>query len=263
MVTHVVSPAGRRLPCVFRGFYARTWDDWTGRKRAICQNARFRSAQALCLALRHSRPPRSRVRAQRLRTTDLASGSTAASAGDRCAAGQAHRHRLGRVHRPLRGGRGGAGAPPRRRLRQLRRVPGRRDRASGRPALRHRPAPVRGGGRAGGRPALRRPRQGGARQARARPRPEPGPDQRGLRAGRRPAPPGLAGRARRRDPGRRRAEGRPAQHRVHPCDRAAHRPRQPPSRQPRQSRAGQRHRHVDAADLDRLARPDLRLFRHG
>ncbi|MGY4445034.1 RND family efflux transporter MFP subunit [Bradyrhizobium sp. LM2.3] len=32
---------------------------------------------------------------------------------------------------------------------------------------------------------------------------------------------------------------------------------------PRQSRAGQRQRLVDAADLDRDARPDLRLFRHG
>ena len=39
-------------------------------------------------------------------------------------------------------------------------------------------------------------------------------------------------------------------------------PHQPPSRQRRQSRAGRRRRR-DAAHLDRLARSDLHLFRHG
>ena len=44
---------------------------------------------------------------------------------------------------------------------------------------------------------------------------------------------------------------------------ADHRPRQPSSRQRRQSRAGQRHWRLDAAHHDRLARSDLHLFRHG
>ena len=65
-------------------------------------------------------------------------------------------------------------------------------------------------------------------------------DQCRLRTGRRPAPPGLAGGARRRDHRRGCAQGRPAQRRVHPCGGADHGPRQPPSRQRRQSRAGQR-----------------------
>src|SRR3954464_11521018 len=40
--THLVAPAGKRVPCFFRGFHVRTWDEWTGRKRAICEKARFR-----------------------------------------------------------------------------------------------------------------------------------------------------------------------------------------------------------------------------
>ena len=34
--THLVAPAGTGVPCIFRGFDARTWDEWTGRKRAVC-----------------------------------------------------------------------------------------------------------------------------------------------------------------------------------------------------------------------------------
>ena len=44
---------------------------------------------------------------------------------------------------------------------------------------------------------------------------------------------------------------------------ADRRPGQPPSRQRRQSRAGQRQWRRHAIDLDRLARSDLHLFRHG
>ena len=61
------------------------------------------------------------------------------------------------------------------------RVPRRRDRPCRRSALRDRSAPVRGGRPAGRRPACGCARQGGAGQARTRPRAEPGPDQRGLR----------------------------------------------------------------------------------
>ena len=119
IATHLVSPAGRPYPAFSAAFgkgMRGPGMSWTGRKRAICQNARFRPSLRPCA---HRRSPRRRVRAHWLRTTDLASSRAAAAAGDRRAAGQAHRHRLGRVHRPLRGGRGGSGARPRRRLRQL------------------------------------------------------------------------------------------------------------------------------------------------
>ncbi len=79
---------------------------------------------------------------------------------------------------------------------------------------------------------------------------------------RRPAPPGPASGKGGADAGRRRAQGGPAQHRIHPRHGPDRRPGQPPSRQRRQSGARQRG-HLDPADLDRLARSDLRLFRHG
>ena len=124
-------------------------------------------------------------------------------------------------------------------------------------------ASVRGGRRAGQRPARRCAGQDRARKARPRPWLVPGPDQRSLRTGRRPAPPGIAGRPRRRDAGRGCAEGGTAQHRVHPCAGADHGPRRPPSRHRRQSRAGQRQWHVDAAHYHRVDGPDLHLFRRG
>ena len=62
----------------------------------------------------------------RLRRQAAAAGGGCAAAGHGRTADQTHRHRLGRIHRPVRGDRGGSGPRPRRRIRHQCRVQGRR-----------------------------------------------------------------------------------------------------------------------------------------
>ena len=178
------------------------------------------------------------VRLQRQAGAARGGGS---SSGHRGAAGQAHRHGLGRIHRPVRGGRRGAGQA--------------RGSAASSPMSSFEDGALVNAGDLlyiiDSRPFEAVAEQADGQLADARAKAELAKreldralslvqTQRRLRTGRRSAPSGLAGCARRRDHRRRRAEGGAAQCRVHPCDGADHRPRQPPSGQRRQPRAGLR-----------------------
>ena len=83
-------------------------------------------------------------------------GRAPAAAGHGGDAADPAHHRMGRVHRPLRGDRQRRGAGARLRLSAVRQFRRRRDGEGGRRALRHRSAPLSGGGRPGeGRPRER------------------------------------------------------------------------------------------------------------
>ena len=198
----------------------------------------------------------------RLRAGSGAAGGRRTAIRHRHAAGQARGHRLGRIHRTVRGGGRGAefgpGSAASSPASDFRTAP------SSTPATSvfDRFPPLRGHRRTGGRPALRRARQGRTCQARTRSRSDLEPEPGGLGRDRRSAPSDLAGCQRRHHAGRGRAQGGPAQHRIHPRAGPDRRQGGPPPHQRRQSRAGQRRRR-HAVDVDRLARSDLHLFRHG
>ena len=208
---------------------------------------RPRSGSACC-----SPPGARRLRRRRERRGGRRRGAAAADSHGRPSAGREAR-RVDRVHRPLRGDRSGSRCAPR-----VHGLPRTRSISAtaqigreGRPAVRDRPAAVRGRARA--RPGRPRQRRGAGRARRhrvpagRRPRPEPGLlaasyDQR--RQEKEAAQASLMAAA-----GRDRE--RPARPRVHPHPRADRRPHLRPPGRHRQS--GDR---ADAADHDRLARPD-------